>query len=192
MKNFKELLKDIKVFIFDVDGVLSSNVMNLNSDTGLPVRTGNVKDGFTITNTHEPKKTQVKATKIWADNNNQDDLRPDSITFTLTKGGVEVSNKTCVANKGNNWSCSIQDLDEYENGSKIVYGIKELGEIDGYTTSQPVCTGYACSVTNELTSPEKITIEATKEWEDDDYDVTLYYSLNQNECDELLEILKEN
>lgn len=31
-----------------------------------------------------------------------------------------------------------------------------------------------------------------KEWENDDYDVTLYYSLNQNECDELLEILKEN
>ena len=31
-----------------------------------------------------------------------------------------------------------------------------------------------------------------KEWENDDYDVTLYYSLNQNECDELLELLKEN
>ena len=31
-----------------------------------------------------------------------------------------------------------------------------------------------------------------KEWENDDYDVTLYYSLNQNECDELLEILKDN
>ena len=31
-----------------------------------------------------------------------------------------------------------------------------------------------------------------KEWENDNYDVTLYYSLNQNECDELLELLKEN
>ena len=48
MKNFKELLKDIKVFIFDVDGVLSANVMNLNSETGLPVRTGNVKDGYAL------------------------------------------------------------------------------------------------------------------------------------------------
>ena len=48
MKNFKELLKDIKVFIFDVDGVLSSNVMNLNSETGLPIRTGNVKDGYAL------------------------------------------------------------------------------------------------------------------------------------------------
>ena len=48
MKNFKELLQDIKVFIFDVDGVLSSNVMNLNSETGLPIRTGNVKDGYAL------------------------------------------------------------------------------------------------------------------------------------------------
>ena len=48
MKNFKELLKDIKVFIFDVDGVLSANIMNLNSETGLPVRTGNVKDGYAL------------------------------------------------------------------------------------------------------------------------------------------------
>ena len=130
--------------------------------------TGTVKDGFTITNKHTPGKKSVQATKIWADNNNQDGKRPGSITFTLTKGGEVVSNKTCVADNSNNWSCSIEDLDEYENGSKITYGIKELDEINGYTTSQPVCTGYACSVTNELTSPEKITIEATKEWEDDD------------------------
>lgn len=31
-----------------------------------------------------------------------------------------------------------------------------------------------------------------KEHEHDDYDITLYYSLNQNECDELLEILRGN
>lgn len=29
-----------------------------------------------------------------------------------------------------------------------------------------------------------------KEHQDDDYDITLYYALNQNECDELLEILR--
>jgi len=44
---FKEELKDIKAFIFDVDGVLSRDTSSLNKK-GDPVRTANVKDGFAI------------------------------------------------------------------------------------------------------------------------------------------------
>ena len=50
---------------------------------------------------------------------------------------------------------------------------------------------------NQLQQKENIIKEVkeyiedhTKEWIHDDYDVTLYYALLQNECDELLEILK--
>jgi 3-deoxy-D-manno-octulosonate 8-phosphate phosphatase (KDO 8-P phosphatase) len=46
---FKEELKDIKAFIFDVDGVLSNDTSPLNK-YGEPVRTSNVKDGFAIRN----------------------------------------------------------------------------------------------------------------------------------------------
>lgn len=46
---FKEELKNIHAFIFDVDGVLSHDVSPLNED-GDPVRTSNVKDGFAIRN----------------------------------------------------------------------------------------------------------------------------------------------
>lgn len=46
---FKEELKNIKAFIFDVDGVLSKDVSPLN-EFGDPVRTSNVKDGFAIRN----------------------------------------------------------------------------------------------------------------------------------------------
>ncbi len=46
---FKEELKNIRAFIFDVDGVLSCDVSPLNED-GDPVRTSNVKDGFAIRN----------------------------------------------------------------------------------------------------------------------------------------------
>ena len=44
---FKDELKNIKAFIFDVDGVLSRDTSPLNED-GDPVRTANVKDGFAI------------------------------------------------------------------------------------------------------------------------------------------------
>ena len=47
MAFFRDELKNIKAFIFDVDGVLSRDTSPLNED-GDPVRTANVKDGFAI------------------------------------------------------------------------------------------------------------------------------------------------
>ncbi|KAF0235848.1 MAG: 3-deoxy-D-manno-octulosonate 8-phosphate phosphatase [Prolixibacteraceae bacterium] len=49
MAFFKDELKNIKAFIFDVDGVLSRDTSPLNEE-GDPVRTANVKDGFAIRN----------------------------------------------------------------------------------------------------------------------------------------------
>ncbi|KXB36524.1 putative 3-deoxy-manno-octulosonate-8-phosphatase [Bacteroidales bacterium KA00251] len=40
-------LTQIKAFVFDVDGVLSKNILALN-EQGVPLRTVNVKDGFAI------------------------------------------------------------------------------------------------------------------------------------------------
>ncbi|MCK9413853.1 MAG: HAD hydrolase family protein [Prolixibacteraceae bacterium] len=44
---FKEELSKIKGFVFDVDGVISHNVLSLSPD-GDPVRTSNMKDGYAI------------------------------------------------------------------------------------------------------------------------------------------------
>ncbi len=45
--NFKERLKNIKAFVFDVDGVLSTSIVNILPDGELG-RTANVKDGYAI------------------------------------------------------------------------------------------------------------------------------------------------
>ena len=47
MTFFKEKLKSIKGFIFDVDGVLSMDTSPLD-ENGDPARTANVKDGFAL------------------------------------------------------------------------------------------------------------------------------------------------
>ena len=47
MTFFKERLKNIRAFIFDVDGVLSLDTTPLD-ENGDPMRTANVKDGFAI------------------------------------------------------------------------------------------------------------------------------------------------
>ena len=47
MANFRDKLKTVKAFAFDVDGVLSKDVLTVGS-TGVLQRTANVKDGFVI------------------------------------------------------------------------------------------------------------------------------------------------
>jgi 3-deoxy-D-manno-octulosonate 8-phosphate phosphatase (KDO 8-P phosphatase) len=47
MKNYKELLKDINTFIFDVDGVFTNSVVYLMPG-GAQVRTANVRDGYAV------------------------------------------------------------------------------------------------------------------------------------------------
>ena len=47
MTDFKEELKNIKAFIFDVDGVLSKDYSPIDKN-GEPMRTTNMKDGFAI------------------------------------------------------------------------------------------------------------------------------------------------
>ncbi len=47
MSFFKDDIREIRAFLFDVDGVLSEDVSPLDEE-GDPVRTANVKDGYAI------------------------------------------------------------------------------------------------------------------------------------------------
>jgi 3-deoxy-D-manno-octulosonate 8-phosphate phosphatase (KDO 8-P phosphatase) len=47
MTNFKEDLARVKAFVFDIDGVLSLQTINLNS-FGVPNRTVNLRDGYAV------------------------------------------------------------------------------------------------------------------------------------------------
>lgn len=47
MSNFKEDLMQVKAFAFDVDGVLSAQIITMDAQ-GVPMRTANIKDGFAL------------------------------------------------------------------------------------------------------------------------------------------------
>jgi 3-deoxy-D-manno-octulosonate 8-phosphate phosphatase (KDO 8-P phosphatase) len=47
MTNFKEELRGVKAFVFDIDGVLSTQTITL-SLWGVPLRTVNLRDGYAI------------------------------------------------------------------------------------------------------------------------------------------------
>ncbi|MGX7073803.1 Cna B-type domain-containing protein, partial [Falseniella ignava] len=109
-------------------------------------------------------KTSLQVTKAWEDKNDQDGKRPNSVTIKLLADGKETG-KTLTLTKANNWTGSFTDLDEYKDGKKIVYTIKEEPVGNGYVS---VVTGSAqdgFTVTNTRT-PEKTTVEGAKTWDD--------------------------
>ena len=122
-------------------------------------------NGYNVINTHAPEKTSVTVTKAWADNDDQDGIRPNDVTVVLLANGQETE-YTVVLNQGNNWSDSFTNLDKYADGEQIVYSVKEV-EVNGYTSvvSGDQTTGY--TITNSH-NPETMFISGSKTWEDND------------------------
>ncbi|OFU69669.1 cell wall anchor protein [Streptococcus sp. HMSC10A01] len=120
-------------------------------------------NGYNITNSYTPEKTEISVSKSWNDSENQDGKRPSKIKIKLMKtvGGVkaEVASKEVTA--ADQWKTKFEDLPVYENGQKIVYSIEEDG-VAGYTTEIKDFT-----VTNSYT-PEMVKISGQKVWDDAD------------------------
>ena len=114
-------------------------------------------DGYNITNNHTPATVKVSGTKTWNDNNNQDGIRPSSITVNLLANGRQVASKTVSAS--DNWQYSFDNLAAYANGQKITYTVTE-NAVAGYTSA---VDGY--NVTNNHT-PATVKVSGTKTWND--------------------------
>ena len=117
--------------------------------------TGNVTDGFNITNTYTPEKVQVSGSKNWNDDGNAAGTRPGSITIRLYANGSEIDHKTVTEKDG--WSWNWTGLNRYGADHKeISYTISE-DAVDGYTSS---ISGY--NVTNTVNKPQVGSVILTK------------------------------
>ena len=114
-------------------------------------------DGYNVTNNHTPATVKVSGTKTWNDNNNQDGIRPSSITVNLLANGQQVASKKVSAS--DNWQYSFDNLAAYANGQKITYTVTE-DAVAGYTST---VDGY--NVTNNHT-PATVKVSGTKTWKD--------------------------
>ena len=134
-------------------------------------------DGYNIINTHKTETTSVSGRKTWNDNNNQDGVRPDSITVELLKTVNETTTSMGENYKqvltGNKLDYSWSDLPVYEAGKEITYTVKEVGEKDGkiagkngkeYTVEYD---SNGMNITNSY-EPEKTEVSGTKTWVDYD------------------------
>ncbi|MCF0228113.1 MAG: Cna B-type domain-containing protein, partial [Parasporobacterium sp.] len=67
-------------------------------------------DEFTITNTHNPEKGKVIASKVWDDNDDEFDNRPETITYTLQYSTDNGTNWTAVPGEK-----TLNDAGNYED-----------------------------------------------------------------------------
>ncbi|HHU54107.1 MAG TPA: Cna B-type domain-containing protein, partial [Clostridiaceae bacterium] len=126
--------------------------------------TGNAATGFTVTCRHVPETTDVTVSAIWKDSDDQDGMRPESITLRLMKNGVEHASKVVTAADG--WSWTFTGLAKYEAGKLVNYTIKKdaIAEYD-YNLTGNAATGFTVTY---VYTPTNISIQVTKAWEDDD------------------------
>ena len=134
---------------------------------------GDAEEGFTVTNTYTPGKTQIDVSKVWDDEDDQDNIRPTSVTVKLVADGIDTG-KTLTLSEANSWSGTFTDLDAMKRGKEIKYTVEEkltdvITGTDGLGTYAVKVTGSAAegfTVTNTH-RPEKITITGEKVWKDD-------------------------
>ena len=181
--NWTHTFKDLPVYdeagnriTYTIDEV----VANAEDQTklGLYVKTIDQAKGI-ITNTFDPSKltdkTEVTATKVWA-NMNSDAARANTITsikLQVKNGDMVVAEQVVTANE--DWKHTFTELPLYdENGNRITYTIDEVvanaedqTKLDLYVKTIDQAKGI---ITNTFdpskVQDEKITLIMTKVWQD--------------------------
>ena len=115
------------------------------------------KGNILITNSHKPNLTTFNGTKTWSDSDNQDGLRPTSITVNLLADGKKVGQQVVTADT--KWTYSFTGFPQFSAGKPIKYTVSEESVV-GYDTT---INGY--DITNSHT-PELIEVNGTKAWND--------------------------
>lgn len=116
---------------------------------------------FALINTHVDETKNITITKAWNDGNNQDGLRPKTITAVVN--GSDGSARFVQLFEGQNWATNLNNLPKYKNGTEIQYTVKE-NAIPGYETEIKQ-TGDSYAIMNSHT-PAVVTVSAVKVWDD--------------------------
>lgn len=126
-------------------------------------------DGVTITNTHELEVTEVAVTKDWEDAEDQDGIRPTSVTVKLLADEEEVMDElgeplTITLSDANGWTGVWSNLPVHKAGAvgqDITYTVEEE-LVEGYNL--PIYTpGTIVDPDNQVVTYEGFTVTNTHE-----------------------------
>lgn len=120
-----------------------------------------------------PDTVNIPVTKVWVDNDNLNNTRPESITVYLLQSDNSTDPGNVVAtallDETNNWTYTFTDLDKFQPDgvSVYIYTVQEV-QVPGYTTA---ITGDAASgytITNTAVNVGKLKISKTVAGQTDD------------------------
>ena len=137
---------------------------------------------FTVTNTYNPDKTQVNVTKVWDDGDDQDGIRPDSVTVKLLADGEEVTGPddeplTLELSEDNDWTGSFKDLPV----TKLVPKETTPEEPEADPQENPEADDPDEPEENELEKPEENEPEEPEEIE-----VPIEYTVTEQTDDQVI------
>ncbi len=149
--------------------VVTYKVVESNVPAGYQVSySGNVTNGFKVTNTHKQDEISVSVEKIWSDADDQDGIRPGSIQVQLKADGVVKGEAVTLPTEDGSWSYTWEGLAKKAAGADIVYTVDEVSVPDGYkktVAADNSKTSY--TITNSHT-PEETSVSVEKVWNDAD------------------------
>ena len=142
---------------------LSSDYTFTIDEIGKITSAGNIsEDGVLLVKNSLSINSSVSI--IWDDNNNQDGIRPETLTATLSDGS-EYSN-TVTLSADNEWKVTVEDLPKYDNGGNEITYTWTQGELpEGYALTNTSTEGIVTTITNSHT-PEETTVKVSKVWND--------------------------
>ncbi|MGN0704306.1 MAG: Cna B-type domain-containing protein [Lentihominibacter sp.] len=122
----------------------------------------------TAVNVYAPEKPEtinVSVKKEWADNNNQDGIRPDEVEVQLLAEGEEYGD-TVFLNDDNNWSYTFTNLPKYIDGDIVTYTVTEVDLSEKYIPSIELSEDRSTIIITNTHEPETIDVKGYKIWKD--------------------------
>ena len=139
-----------------LDSIQSPELAEININAGLAI-----------------KKINIEVTKIWEDNNNKGEKRPEKITMKLSGDGKEYKKELDVTDENNEnsniWNSAFENIPKYDkNLDEIEYVLSEedTGNIF-YVPQNTIIEQDTRTITNTFEVPdERISVTVTKQWND--------------------------
>ena len=168
------------------DGITISDVLESNPEKigynflGWTDENGTDVDASTVYNPEDPstKPTpkevklyakweqimiDITVTKTWDDSDDNDKIRPDSVTVNLMNGNETV--ETVELSEDNKWTYTF-NVPQFDDKAEIAYTVEEK-EVEGYTTeiNGTLEDGFVITNTHAV---ETVKVSVTKVWDDKD------------------------
>lgn len=121
------------------------------------------EDGLSVINTYQNETTSLQVIKNWIDANNQDGLRPNTISVSLLING-QPSLPPITLSSTNNWQHIWSNLPVYQEGKQVIYSVQETA-IEHYETSYETTSPNLITITNTHT-PATTSLSISKSWND--------------------------